>query len=249
MGKIHLLFKKEEIDEAKIQGKIAVVFDVLLATSTITVGLHLGAKEVIPVKRGEEAIEEAERRDTGSCLLVGENEGNTIEGFLDPVSFLLNEEVEGKTVILSTTNGTVAIRKAACAKKVFICSLLNGRAVADRLLEEHQDETIIIVCSGSSGSFCLEDFYGAGYLIDCLISGGPQKWTLTDSALAALFFYQGSSLDSNEVLQRSSVGKMIQERGFSREIEFVSQQGIISLVPCLDKDRVYAADRVEEDLT
>lgn len=245
MGRIHLLLKKEEIDEAKIQDKIAVVFDVLLATSTITLGLELGAKAVIPVKRGEEAQTVSQSMEPGSFLLVGEQEGIALEGFLDPITFRLQEEVAGKTVILSTTNGTVAIRKSAPAKQVYICSLLNGQAVAKKLMQEHAEETIIIVCSGSSGAFCLEDFYGAGYLLDCLVSAGEHEWSLTDSAQAALLFYQGNRADSQAVLQQSAIGQMIGELGFAEEVEYVSQRGIISLVPYLEGSsvRVAASER------
>lgn len=233
MGKIHLLLKKEEINEEKIKGKIAVVFDVLLATSTMTVGLHLGAKEVIPVNNGDEALIEAKEREQNSFLLVGEYEGRTIEGFLDPMSFRLQEEMAGKSMIISSTNGTVAVRKSSAAEKVYICSLLNGQAVADRIREQHTEETIIIVCSGSSDSFCLEDFYGAGYLLDCLIHNQPHEWEITDSARAALLFYQEYRTRSTEVLCGTRVGQMIADRGFQTEIDYVAQCGVLSIVPSL----------------
>src|SRR5699024_3070954 len=130
MMKIHLLWKKEEINESRISDdKIAVVFDVLLATSTIASCLASGAKRVIPVLNEAEALEKSKTLHYGQAddvLLAGESDGVTIDGFVDPVPAVLNEQVPGKTVILSTTNGTVAIRKAAMAKKVYTASLLNG---------------------------------------------------------------------------------------------------------------------------
>lgn len=238
MGKIHLLFKKEEIDEVKIEGKIAVVFDVLLATSTITLGFHLGAKEVIPVQKGEEAHREAKALEPGSFLMVGESEGIALEGFLDPVTFRSCDEIKGKTVILCTTNGTVAIRKSASAEKVYIGSLLNAQAVAEKLQSEHADETVLMVCSGSSGAFCLEDFYGAGYLLDCLVSEHEDLWSLSDSAMAALLFYRGNQAEPHAVLQASAIGRMVREQGFADEVGFVSQRGILPMVPYLDGKRL-----------
>lgn len=240
MGKLHLLFTKEELDETKIEGKIAVVFDVLLATSTITLGLHMGAKEVIPVLHGEEAKQVSSQLAPDSFLLVGEKEGIALEGFHDPISFRSNEQVEGKTVILSTTNGTVAIRKAKSAKQVYMGCLLNGLAVARKLQREHQGETVVLVCSGSSGAFCLEDFYGAGYVITSLVSMGDGEWSLTDAAEAARLFYLGNAANSYHVLQTSSIGQMIQEQGFPEEIEAVSQRGVISLVPYLEGNHIRA---------
>jgi 2-phosphosulfolactate phosphatase len=240
MGKLHLLMKKEEVDEELIKDKIAVVFDVLLATSTITVGLHYGAKEVIPVMNGDEARREAEKHDTKNILLVGEYEGRTIEGFLDPNPRGLREKVAGKSVILSTTNGTVAIRKASEAKKVYVASLLNGQAVAHQIKAEHRDETIIIVCSGSSNAFCLEDFYGAGYFLDCLLQEEKEQWELTDAAQAALYFYKGNSEKNERLLMESRVGQMISKVGFSEEVHYVAQRGVLSTVPYLKGNKVVA---------
>ncbi|MBS4192372.1 2-phosphosulfolactate phosphatase [Bacillus sp. FJAT-49705] len=234
MGRIHLLFKKEEIDEEKMKNHVAVVFDVLLATSTITAGLHFGAKEVIPVHQGEEALREAKGRNKDSFLLVGEYKGKTLDGFYAPKPLPLKDEVRGKSIILSTTNGTVAVRKASTANQVYICSLLNGRAVAGRILEKHREETIILICSGSDGSFCIEDFYGAGYLLDCLSEGGQQVWELTDAAQAALLFYQGNRHRSEEILQKSRVGQRFLGRGLETDLSFVAQCGVLSIIPYFD---------------
>jgi 2-phosphosulfolactate phosphatase len=118
-AKVHVVLKKEELIEEKLEGKIAVVFDILLATSTITTVLHEGAKAVIPVMDGKEALHTASAFSKEEIVLVGEYQGKTIEGFLDPNPSSLKESIPDKTVILSTTNGTVAIRKASEAKKVY----------------------------------------------------------------------------------------------------------------------------------
>ncbi|MDF0725420.1 2-phosphosulfolactate phosphatase [Cytobacillus sp. S13-E01] len=239
MPKLHLLMKKEEIDEEKMKdNKIAVVFDVLLATSTITSGLYFGAKEVIPVLNGEAAKKEAEGRIRDSYALVGEYEGVTIEGFLDPNPLKLKEHIKDKTMILSTTNGTVAINKASEAKKVYICSLLNGSAVADTINRLHKDETLVVICSGSGGEFCIEDFYGAGYFLDCLLNNADNQWNLTDAALSALLFYRGNHQKSDEVLLTSRVGQMLSKYGFEEEVQFVGKHGFLPIVPYLSKGKV-----------
>lgn len=248
MAKIHLILKKEDIDSQKIKenGKIAVVFDVLLATSTITAGLNHGATEVIPVLDGKHAIKKAEGRHPESYILVGEYEGKTIDGFLDPTPLKLQESIQGKTMILSTTNGTVAINKCSGAKKVYICSLLNGHAVASAIGHHHKSETVIVVCSGSSGEFCMEDFFGAGYFIDSLLNVSAEDWELTDSALAALYFYRNSSDKGEEILFASRVGRMLKKYGFEDEIEYVARRGIIQIVPYLTNDLSIARDESSE---
>ncbi|SFB11947.1 2-phosphosulfolactate phosphatase [Lentibacillus halodurans] len=247
--KVHLLWKKEEIDEAQMwDNKIAVVFDVLLATSAITSCLASGAEQVIPVLNETEALQKAKAWNDGArsnVLLAGEEDGLTISGFLDPVPSVLNKQVAGRTVILSTTNGTVAIRKAASAKKVYMASLLNGKAVAKQIKETYENETIVVVCSGSKNEFCLEDFYGAGYFIASLAHQfGYGKVDLTDSALSAMMFYDHFPDQADSVLKQSRVGRMLSNNGFSHEIAYVSQQGVLDVIPRLNA----AATSVTEEL-
>lgn len=238
MGKIHLLMRKEEIDHEQMKGKIAVVFDVLLATSTITAALANGAREVVPVLNGEEALREAEKRADDRYVLSGEYAGLTLEGFVSPSPLELEGEVAGKTLILSTTNGTVAIKNAAMAKKVFAACLLNGEAVAKVIRSSYANETIVVVCSGSMESFCLEDFYGAGYFLDCLIGADETGWELTDSAKAALFFYRGNKEDSARMLERARVGNMLSGFGKAEDIRYVARRGVFSVVPCFHGEAI-----------
>lgn len=234
MGKIHLLFKKEEIDEEKLaEGhKVAVVLDVLFATSTIVTSLSIGAKDVIPVLNQEEALQMASQLEERSYYLMGEDKGKLIDGFFDPNPLKLTEKIQDKTLILSTTNGTVAICKAMQAKKVYIAALLNGKAVAKRIVESHKADTIIVICSGSHQHFCLEDFYGAGYLIDELVALFD-GWKLSDAAKLAVSFYQDNKESAKEVLEGSRLGEKLIQNGFKEEIDYISQCGVLSIVPYL----------------
>ena len=234
MPKLHVLLKKEEIDDAKMQeDKTAVIFDVLLATSTITACFWHGATEVVPVLNGDEALHEAKERETDSFCLVGEYNGKTIEGFLDPNPLQLKEQIKGKAVLLSTTNGTVAIRKSAAAKKVYTASLLNGEAAAKKIDSDHREETIVAVCSGSGGEFYMEDLYGAGYFVDCLMNH-TSHWELTDSAKAARIFYRSNAQKAQKILKDSRVGEMLMRSGFEEEIDFIANCGLVDIVPWLE---------------
>lgn len=240
MPKLHLLLKKEEIDEIKLgENKTAVIFDVLLATSTITACFLHGVKDIIPVLNEEEARAKSRGLKEDSFRLVGEYNGKTIEGFLDPNPLQLKPQIIGKTVILSTTNGTVAIRKAACANKVYIASLLNGSAAAKKIATAHMGETIVAVCSGSGGEFCMEDFYGAGYFIDCLMSE-TDHWELTDSAKSARIFYQTNADRAEDILIASRVGNMLMRHGFEKELHYIAKRGIVPIVPWLKDGRLIA---------
>lgn len=232
--------KKEDLDSKKLSGNIAVVFDVLLATSTITAVLQEGANEVIPVFNWEEALEQSRAFSTDSIILAGEKEGETIEGFIAPYPSLLRNQVQGKTVFLSTTNGTVAIRKSQTAKKMYIASLLNCQAVSEMLVQKHQNETIVLICSGSRGQFCIEDFYGVGYMIHCLLE--KLQADLTDSALAAHLFYKQYENDGYEILRNSKIGNMLVEYDFGHEITFVSKKSVYDIVPIWQDGKMVLKD-------
>ncbi|HSI67926.1 MAG TPA: 2-phosphosulfolactate phosphatase [Planococcus sp. (in: firmicutes)] len=238
MPKLHVLMKKEEIDPFKMGiDKTVVVFDVLLATSTITACFWHGAKEVVPVLDGDEARRHGAMMEPDSFCLVGEYNGRTIDGFLDPNPLQLKQEAYGKTVVLSTTNGTVAIQKSAGAKKVYTASLLNGQAAADKIVADHLEETIVVVCSGSGGEFCMEDLYGAGYFVDCLMKN-IKHWELTDSAKAARIFYHSNQANGEAILKASRVGEMLMRNGFEEEIDFIASQGIMDMVPWLEDGKL-----------
>jgi 2-phosphosulfolactate phosphatase len=239
MGKIHVLLRKEDLDHTRIQDSIVVIIDVLLATSTIATALYHGAKEVIPVFDEKEALAAAKGLEDGSYVLVGEKDGYTISGFSGPSpNQLIKSNVKGKTVILSTTNGTVAVRKSMDAKKIYTSSLLNGKSLAERIRSDYEDETIIIVCSGSGGEFSLEDFYGAGYLIAQLIEGNLSEWHLTDASLAALGFYQHCPQTSEKCLIDSRIGQFIVRLGYEEDIYYVAKQGILPVAPQLVNGRL-----------
>ncbi|MHA6261294.1 2-phosphosulfolactate phosphatase [Sporosarcina sp. CAU 1771] len=236
--KLHLVLSKEEIDSAKIdETKVAVVFDVLLATTTIAAVLHYGAKEVIPVLDGAEALQIKETVDMSSTIIAGELEGRTIAGFSDPLVTRLKDIVKGKSLVLSTTNGTVAIRKVSSAKKVYAACLPNVNAVVQKVVREHLDDPIIVVCAGSSGGFSLEDFYGAGYFIHQLVAEND-TWELTDSAKAALFLYRGNEELALELLEASLVGEMLVRAGLTEDLIYATEKGILSVVPELEDGKM-----------
>lgn len=243
MMKINVILKKEDIAPQKISmNHIVVVLDILLATSTIVSLLHGGAKEVYPVVDKMEALSLSEGMSEKSPILIGEENGQLIDGFLPPNPLSLQEEVEGKSIILLTTNGTVAVRKVSHAKDVFIASLLNGAAVAERILRHYDlDQTINIVCSGSSNQFCMEDFYGAGSLVnELLMLSNKNDIELTDSARSAYLFYKNyaSEKEGEQILENSSVGRMLIRQGFEDDIGYVNKRNVYSIVPKLSAENI-----------
>lgn len=238
MAKIHVLLKKEELDAQRLPGKVVVVLDVLFATSSIVTALAHGATEVIPALDGESALAEARGRPPGSYVLSGELNAATLPGFAHPMPLaLLEQDLRGKALIYSTTNGTVAVRKSSEAAHVFAAALLNGEAVVEHLTRSFREETVLLVCSGSADNFNLEDFYGAGYLVSLLARRGAHE--LSDAAQAAWLLHDRE--DALDCLSRSRVGRMMLARGLSREVAFAAQKSRFQVLPRLADGRLRAA--------
>ena len=238
--RIHVLTRKEELDGVRVPGKVVVVLDILFATTTMVAALGHGATEVLPVADEAAARAAGARHAEGSYVLSGELYAETLPGFVHPAPLaLVAHGIKDKTVIYSTTNGTVAMTLAAGAKRVYCGSLLNAQAVVSRVVESHPRDTVLVLCSGSGGNFNLEDFYGAGCFVDRFAELFGADADLSDAARAALAFYRSSS--APQVLIECRVGRMMASRGLAREVEFACRFDAVPVVPVLEDGRVRCA--------
>ena len=238
--RIHVLGKKEDLDAVRMPGKVAIVLDVLFATSTIVTALAHGASAVTPALDESAARAESERHPPGSFVLAGELYAETLPGFAPPTPLaLVDHGVAGKHVIYSTTNGTVALRGAAGAGHVYAAALLNGRAVVDHVLARHPERTILIVCSGSMGNFNLEDYYGAGYLVELLAERLGEGADFSDAARVARTLFRSG--DPVPTLINCRVGQIMLERGLAHEIAYAAGLSKHEVVPRLEAGRLVPA--------
>jgi len=235
--KVHVLTKKEELDSVRMPGKVVVVLDILFATTTMVAALAHGATEIVPVL--DEAAARAHGKDLveGSFVLAGELYAETLPGFAHPAPLsLLRHGIEGKTVVYSTTNGTVAMTRCAGAARVYCGSLLNVGAVVERILVSHPRETVLLVCSGSGNNFNFEDFYGAGCFVERFAERLGDAADLSDAAKAARMVYR--SARAPESLLDCRLGRMMAARGLAREVEFACRVDAFPVVPALEQGRV-----------
>jgi len=238
--RIHVLTRKEELDGVRLPGKIVVVLDILFATTTMVAVLGHGATEIIPVADEAAARAAGARHAPGRFVLSGELYAQTLPGFAHPAPLaLLAHGVRDKTVIYSTTNGTVAMTLADGAKRVYCGSLLNAGAVVERIAERHAGDTVLILCSGSGGNFNLEDFYGAGCLVERFAARLGADADLSDAARTALAFFQGAR--APQALLECRVGRMMANRGLAHEVEYACQVDSIPVVPVLEGGRLRCA--------
>jgi 2-phosphosulfolactate phosphatase len=235
--KVHVLYRKEDLDHERLEGKVAIVLDVLFATSTIIAALANGATEVIPTLDEAGARAEAQKHPQGSYILAGELYAETLPGFASPTPLaLMEEKIAGRKLIYSTTNGTVALRQSSRADHVYAAALVNGEAVVDLVLEKHRGKTILIVCSGSMGMVNLEDLYGAGYLVDLLSRALDENSDFSDAALAVRSLFRNE--DAADCLLRARVGRMMVERNLTHEVHYAAALSILRAVPLLHDGRL-----------
>jgi 2-phosphosulfolactate phosphatase len=232
--KLHVLTKKEELDTVRVPGKVVIVLDILFATTTMVSALAHGATAILPVLDEAAARAVAQRLPADSFVLSGELYAETLPGFAHPAPLsLLEHGIKGKTVVYSTTNGTVAMADCAGAARVYCGALLNARALVEHVVAHHPRETVLIVCSGSGNNFNFEDFYGAGYFVECFAA---HERDLSDAAKAALALYRHAS--APQALLDCRVGRMMVSRGLAREVEFACRRDAFPVVPALDDGRV-----------
>jgi|LakMenEpi03Aug12_release.lakeMendotaPanAssembly.Ray.scaffolds.fasta_scaffold618115_2 2-phosphosulfolactate phosphatase len=234
--KVHVLTHKAEILSEKLEDKVVLVLDILFATSSIVTAMANGCELVIPTQNSELALAKSKVPAYSKFVLSGELNADTLQGFSHPTPVaLLKTNIKNNGLIYCTTNGTVALHASQSASSVYAASLLNGKAIVDKIKADHQGATVLIVCSGSQDRFNLEDFFGAGQLVSYLNQNKHfQNVQFSDSAIAAKHLYEnGNGLD---ILRQSRVGQMMISRNLDDEIKFAAQENITNVIPKLSRD-------------
>ena len=232
-GALNVCLSPSLIPLYNVADHIVVIIDIFRATSSICYGIENGAEAIIPVSEVEEC---AAYREMGlDYLLAAERDGKVVDGFdfgNSPFSYT-KEKVNGKTVVLTTTNGTHALHLSRSAKKIVIGSFLNLTALCNWL--KIQDENILLVCAGWKNNFNLEDTLFAGAVVEQLKATGL---TLDDAAIAANDLYQIGKNDINQYLKKTSHRERLKKLGIEKDIEFCLQVDITTAIPVLDGERL-----------
>jgi len=233
MPNVAVLCWKECLETERLGAQVVIVLDILFATSTIVHACSEGVDSVLPAIDATEALAYASQMS--GCVLAGEYLADSLPGFASATALALaSRPLRGNTLIYCTTNGTVALRRAAGAAAVYAGALLNGAALVDHVIREHPGAPVLLVCSGSVGRFNLEDFYGAGHLVAHFMSHG--QYNTNDAGTAALLLYRGC--DARTALLSSRVGKMMQQRSLQHEVEYAAQLDSLAVVPRLREGRL-----------
>ncbi|MFO7319445.1 MAG: 2-phosphosulfolactate phosphatase [Limnochordia bacterium] len=231
---IDVVFRWPDLLPEEAEGRVAVVIDVLRATSMIAALLAAGAREVWPVKEVDEARRLAS--ELGGALLAGERGGLPPAGFdMGNSPREVDAKVQGRPVVLTTTNGTSAIQRAARAEALVTAAFVNAGAVVASLLAT-APERVLIVCAGTEGAFSLDDALCAGGIVAGLASGageapGCSGVRLTDSAVAARLLYESQQDKLAAAMRSCRHGRRLESLGMGGDIDWAARESVIDLVP------------------
>lgn len=221
MRKIDVCLSPDLVHLYDLTNTAVVVVDIFRATSCMVTAFAHGAKEILPV----EDIALCQSMKEKGYLISAERNGITPEGFdfdNSPFSYQV-EKVNGAKICVTTTNGTVAIRKAENAPLLIVGAFLNISCVVDKL--KSWEGNVLVLCAGWKGKPNLEDTLFAGCLIDEL---NTLFQVADDAALMAWQQYNIASKDLQTAVKNSSHVNRLLKLGIEKDIAF-----------CLEKDKYH----------
>lgn len=232
--KIDVAFLPQAVKQSDISNCTCIVLDVFRATTSIVTAMANGCKTIVPVSNIEEAYAMASQAE--AALFAGERQSIRIEGFdfgNSPFEFSA-DKVKDQTIIMTTTNGTIAIAATEEAYLTLIGSFINAEAVCRQAVKHGKD--IMIVCAGTDQLFSLEDALCAGLLVSILHQ--QVDLVMTDSARGAWLMYNGAEKSIVEMAGSSRNGRRLYDIGSKADIEYCLKANIVNAVPQYSAGRI-----------
>lgn len=225
--KVDVLF---DVPNKHPRGRMVVV-DVLRSSSAIIEALANGARAVIPFSDLRKTIEYRHAPLRGGVVLVGERDGIKPRGFdynISPLA-MSRRNVQGKTILYSSTNLTRVLRSLGESDGTLIGSLSNARAVAKYLAKANRDVNVI-VCGDLKGP-TIEDLIGAGAIVSHLPTA-----CLSDQAMCAVGLYGNRRWRS--WVKKGRITRRLLELGLQKDVDFCLTPDRSSVVPGVRGNRI-----------
>lgn len=219
------------------EGTVTVIIDVFRATSTIAAALHNGARAVMPVASVKECI--ALGACTANSITAGERDGKVAPGlsYGNSPSEYPAHFIRGKTLVLTTTNGTRLLHMVEDADNIVTGSFLNLDALCDFLIA--QRKPVLLGCAAWKDRFNLEDTLFAGAVVDKI---GDHFSINCDSARAARTLHKASGGDYIGYLRDSSHYKRLSAYGLQEDMEYCATPNLHPVVPILKGKELVVAE-------
>jgi 2-phosphosulfolactate phosphatase len=231
--RVDVLFGVQQLTPQDVQGRVVAVIDVLRASTTVAVALANGAKAVIPFESSEDAIMRSKQMERGAFRLAGERRMLKLEGFdlgNSPLEHA-RESVEGKTVLLATTNGTKALLSLQGARDVVVASYVNLTGVGTMLRAALRGGAdITLVCAGQDRQFALEDAACAGRYVSN-ISKRLADIDVNDAALAASLIDRKYGDNLMRLFNTAAHGRALAAAGFGEDLTVCAAVDSYPVIP------------------
>lgn len=240
MRNVEVCLTPDLVDLYGVKGKVVVVIDILRATSCMTTAIAHGVKSLIPVA----TLDECRALQQQGYIAAAERDGKMAEGFdlgNSPFSYM-ERSLNGKTIAVTTTNGTQAIVRSKEANEVIIGSFLNKTAIVNYLKSQPHD--VILVCAGWKGKINLEDTLFAGAIIEGL---GEDFISENDSAITAVTLYSVAKNDMGKFLSNSSHVRRLKGLNISKDIAFCLTHDVYNVIPVLRGNELVRMEMVMEN--
>jgi len=245
--RVDVFFGPMLVTPADVQNRVVAVIDVLRASTSITAAIANGARCVIPLASSEEVANRARNLERSEVRLAGERKMQPIPGFdfgNSPGQFT-RDNVEGKTVLMSTTNGTPTILAVQGARDILIASYVNfSPALAMLRTALKGDVDVVLVCAGNERHFALEDAACAGLFAQHLTAKFA-KAEINDAAQAALALNKKFGTNLTRLLKASAHGKALVEAGYAADLPQCAELDAWAVLPVYQDRQItkLAADR------
>lgn len=236
--KLEVFYTPDELAGADIRDHVAIVIDVLRATSVMTQAIASGARAIYPAGSMEEAVRLGQNLDRTELILCGERKGLRIEGFdlgNSPLEFT-PDAVGDRTLVMATTNGTPAMVAASAASRIYAASFLNLGAVTRAIGDA---TAVTIICAGREKRFALEDVICAGMLAQRVMKGRADVEP-NEAATAAIALAESLGGDLEAMMRSTAAGRQLIDIGQEHDIVYCAGVDQLDVVPRLEDRRITA---------
>lgn len=222
---VTIVFGEDGARHAARQDAVVVVIDALRASATATTALALGVRRVIPAGTIAEARSYRGRKDH---LIAGERNGMKLPDFdfgNSPTKLRQHRHlVAGKTLVLTTSNGTRIVRAADGARVILMGTTINAEATAHAAFEFARtfERDIVLVATGENGTHAEEDFVGARQIAEALRRRGA---TVAPADCKAE--------DTLTVFLRTHSAKVLFELGYDEDVHYCARSNVYAVAPWL----------------
>jgi 2-phosphosulfolactate phosphatase len=231
--RIDVHFSGSTTGQHDLHDRVVLVIDVLRASTSIAAALSNGARAVIPFEGVDDAIIRARSLEQSEVLLAGERKMAPIAGFPlgnSPREFTA-DVVSGKTIVMTTTNGTAALYHANGAGEVLVGAFANYSSILTRLrAAARADKSITIICAGTNGRFALEDAICAGRFVRGVARRGIQP-VLGDAATVASMIDRRMGADLPAALRDSEHGRALIDAGLGDDVAYCAMIDSHPVIP------------------